>query len=198
MKKLLFALFFGLLLSISCSKKKEDPAPADTQVKFTAIDKLGNAVVGATVRLYNNVDDLSNEVTPVATATTGAGGVATIGGLKSVQYAFLIESGCLTNFNNGAQFQSPITANQTNTAIVTLNESGSYKFINNSNNPYYLYVNGTYIRELAGKTSYTKSKQETGSYTFRVLQKSGYVFSPTDITYTGSITCSGTTQISFP
>jgi hypothetical protein len=38
----------------------------------------------------------------------------------------------------------------------------------------------------------------TANYTIRILQVSGYVFEPTDRTYTGSVTCGGTLVATFP
>jgi len=38
----------------------------------------------------------------------------------------------------------------------------------------------------------------TGSYSIRVLQLSGYVFTPTDQTYTGTLSCGQTMTTTFP
>ncbi|MCL2328873.1 MAG: hypothetical protein FWC39_10245 [Bacteroidetes bacterium] len=61
-------------------------------------------------------------------------------------------------------------------------KTGTLKLSNLSDNPYQIYIDGIYVFDVAG--NYTKSiEKATGEYTVRVLQKSGYLFYPTEETH---------------
>ncbi|MDD5358553.1 MAG: hypothetical protein PHX80_05360 [Candidatus Nanoarchaeia archaeon] len=74
--------------------------------------------------------------------------------------------------------------------------TGSLTFSNISLNPYYLYVNG----ELKGIVNnvLTLKEMPTGVYTIRVVQESGYLLTPTEKTYTGTLDCAGSLNTVFP
>jgi len=74
---------------------------------------------------------------------------------------------------------------------------GEIQFVNNSSNPYYIYISGVLQTTLPGMTYITYSVN-VGSYTCRVLQKSGYAVYPTDQSYTANVTKGGTAVVSFP
>ena len=78
-----------------------------------------------------------------------------------------------------------------------LKGTGLIKFTNNSSNPYDVYVNGTLVHEMSGKSVESDYHLE-GTYTIRVLQVSGYVFTPTDESFTGNVVCGGTLNVAFP
>lgn len=52
------------------------------------------------------------------------------------------------------------------------------RIVNNSSNPYYLYVNGSYNSSMQGNT-FTDLTLNEGSYNFKVEQISGFLFYPT-------------------
>jgi len=52
------------------------------------------------------------------------------------------------------------------------------RIVNNSSNPYYLYVNGSYNSSLQGNT-FTDLTLNEGGYNFKVEQISGFLFYPT-------------------
>ena len=87
------------------------------------------------------------------------------------------------------------TGSRCETAII---KTGSIQFVNNSSNPYYIYISGVLKTTLDGGYYVTYSNVSVGSYSCRVLQKSGYAVYPTDQTYTAVVTNGGTAVISFP
>lgn len=75
--------------------------------------------------------------------------------------------------------------------------TGTIQFVNNSSNPYSMYINGSPKGTLPGKNT-TTFTVDYGSYSCRVVQNSGYVLYPTDKTYTGTVSSSGGMVVSFP
>ena len=186
------------LLIFSCKKSGGD-APPDTTLTISVADDLGNKISGASVTLYSNIDDWAlgqNEVAPIK--TTDSKGEVIFTGLSPIKYYWGITSGCKSNINGSNTTASPISRNINNTVGAIVKSTGIIKFVNNSSNPYRIYVNGAIqIESMEGKS--TKSFYYTeGSYNIRVLQLSGYAISPTDKTYTGNVTCGGTLIASFP
>lgn len=86
-------------------------------------------------------------------------------------------------------------ANFTNTSI---DQAGALVFKNVSSNLYRVYVNGSQVVELPGGLSYKLAYKPTGAYSIRVLQLNGYIVSPTDQTFTGTLTCGGSLTTTFP
>lgn len=75
--------------------------------------------------------------------------------------------------------------------------TGTIQFVNNSENPYKVYIDNTYKTSLLGCTTVTYNIAY-GSHTCRVIQESGYLVSPTDETFTGVVSTSKNMVISFP
>ena len=74
---------------------------------------------------------------------------------------------------------------------------GTIEFINNSTNPYTVSVSGYGSFVLGGK-KYTERSYEKGSYSIYVKQNSGYLFYPTEETYTVRVSCGSYNVVSFP
>lgn len=73
--------------------------------------------------------------------------------------------------------------NKSITKILTLPApTGKLKLVSTSDNPYQIYIDGTYQLNIEGHgvEMFTLTQ---GTHTVRVLQISGYLFSPTDETY---------------
>lgn len=184
-----------LILTIACKKETTPLPPPETSLKITVNDELGNAVSGATVAL---LDD--EELTQIGvTQTTDANGVVTFQKLTPRKYAWAAVKGCKNNANGSGISVSPLTANITNTVTTVISGTGTISLTNISTNPYHVYVNGELMfSSMPGGTTETLQFRPTGNYTIRILQVSGYVFEPTDITYTGNLECGGTLVASFP
>ncbi len=71
------------------------------------------------------------------------------------------------------------------------------QFVNNSNNPYTVYIDGSSRGTLNGKAS-VSYKVTVGSHIARVLQNSGFAFTTTDQSYTITLSCDETGVVSFP
>lgn len=84
------------------------------------------------------------------------------------------------------------------TTTQSLPTTGSIQAINNSSNPYNVYVNGALQFTQSGGTSHTITNVSPGYYTIRVLQQSGYIVYPTDETFNGNVTAGNTLIISYP
>lgn len=77
--------------------------------------------------------------------------------------------------------------------------TGSILIVNNSSNPYDIFINGALeINDMPGQSVQNFEKKPTGSYSIRVKQVSGYLIYPTEQTYEGTVTDKGTLVISFP
>lgn len=79
----------------------------------------------------------------------------------------------------------------------TSSNTGTIKFVNQSNNPYYIFVDGASKGEMSGNSSkdFTVSY---GLYKCRVLQKSGYALYPTDKSYSGEVKQGQNIVVTFP
>lgn len=77
--------------------------------------------------------------------------------------------------------------------------TGTITLLNNSANPYNVYVNGALaVTSMEGETVKDLDLKPIGSYSIRVLQVNGYAFYPTDLTFSGTLAKGGTLFISFP
>jgi len=74
---------------------------------------------------------------------------------------------------------------------------GTIQFINNSTNPYDVYIAAVFQTTLEGRHSISYTIDE-GSYTCRVIQKSGYLTYPTDQSYPVVVVKGGSQVVSFP
>lgn len=195
--KIKFAYLACICLTtiISCKKETIPQTPPDTSLEITVSDELGNRVAGASVAL---LDD--EELTPMGESqTTDVNGIVTFKNLEARKYAWAAVKGCKNNANGSGISVSPLTANIKNTVNTVISGTGTISLYNNSTNPYHVYLNGELIiSSMLGGTTQELQFKPTGSYTIRILQVSGYVFEPTDITYTGNLACGGTLISTFP
>ena len=74
---------------------------------------------------------------------------------------------------------------------------GTIRFVNNSTNPYTVSVSGYGSFVLPGK-KWIEKNYDKGSYVIQVKQNSGYLFYPTEETYTVRLGCGDNTTCSFP
>ena len=74
-----------------------------TTLHVTVRNDLGNTVEGATVRLFENEEDYTQEENAAAEGTTDAKGVAKFKDLKAIPYYVLVEKDDLNNFGGGEQ-----------------------------------------------------------------------------------------------
>lgn len=170
-----------------------------TSLQISVKDNIGNPVSGATVKLYSTETDFINETNQVLTTqSTNTSGVVVFKPLTASKYYWKIVNGCQRNIYTSYTSTSALTLNINNLVTCVLGGTGTLTLINNSANPYDIYLNGTlqFVNMAGG--SRKDLLVPTGNYTIRVLQKSGYVLTPTDKTYTGSLVCGGTLSTTFP
>jgi hypothetical protein len=175
---------------LSC--KKENIAPPDTSITILVNDESGNIVPGATVDLFASLTTNDSIV-----QVTNSKGMATFKALSPIVYYWTVVSGCKTNLGSSTSTIYPITKNTDNQMGTVIKGTGLINFTNNSSNPYDVYVNGTLVHEMNGNSVESDYHIE-GTYTIRVLQVSGYLFTPTDETFTGNVVCGGTLNVVFP
>jgi hypothetical protein len=199
MKKVIFLIIalIGLMTINSC--KKEEVKPTPTSLEVTLKDNLGNKISGASVKLYSSQTNWNNGANQVGTTQfSDASGKVKFNDLSNIKYFWFAEKDCQNNVNGGITTTSALTANVNNTVDVILSSTGTLKFVSTSSNPYRIYINGNAAFDMNGGTTQFKYYMPTGSYSIRVLQLSGYVISPTDKTYTGTIGCGQTLTTTFP
>jgi PKD repeat protein len=172
---------------------------APTALEITVKDNLGNAVSGATVKLYSSLSDWTNGTNQLLTTlTTNASGVVKFNPLTAIKYFWLVSSGCRNNILGGSTTTNALTANVTNTVTTIIDGTGTLVVNNTSSNPYDVYINSVLqVASMAGGTS-RQFTAPVGTYVIRVVQKSGFVVFPTDKSYNANLTCGGTVTTTFP
>jgi len=196
MKKTILILMAVIGLTVLSYCKKE---PAPTSLELVLKDDLGNIVPGASVELYSSETDWNAGTNQIGTTlTSDASGKVKFTNVSNIKYYWFAEKDCKNNVNGAITSASPLTANTTNSINVILTGTGTLKFISTSPNPYRIYINGIVAFDMNGGTTKYQYYTPTGSYSLRVLQLSGYAISPTDKTYTGTLTCGSTLVTTFP
>ena len=186
------------LSTIMFSCKKDNPSP-ETSLEVDLVDNLGNPISGASVKLYYTNTDWNNDTNQIGqTQTSDLTWKVVFPNLSAIKYFWFAEKDCENNVYGAATTSNPLTGGIKNTVTSVLSGTGTLVFGNNSKNPYHVYLNGTLAFDLNGGSTMTYRYQQLGSYTIRVLQISGYVVTPTDITYTGTLNCGGTLTTTFP
>lgn len=191
---LILIVVIGLASFNSC-----DVEPNPTSLEITVKDDLGNPISGATVKLYIEFADLQNQRDQIGTTQiSDALGKVKFDNLDAIKYYWFAESDCLNNYNGSVTTTDALTEGLNNTLTTILTSTGTLKLKSNSTNPYKIYINGTYEFDVEGGETTYSFYRPTGSYSIRVLQKSGYLIYPTDITYTGTINCGSNFEVIFP
>lgn len=172
---------------------------APTSLEITVKDNLGNAVSGASVKLYSSVTDWTNGTNQILTTlTTDAAGVVKFSPLSAIKYYWYVSSGCKNNSYGSNTTTNALTANTNNTVTTIVDGTGTLIINNTSTNPYDVYINNVLqVSSMPGGTS-KQFSAPVGAYIIRVLQKSGYLVFPTDKTYNVNLTCGGTITTTFP
>lgn len=204
-------LTFALLLFVvlfSCKKEeKEDTNPSKkvkteeevkvpTHLNIAVKNELGNTVSGATVTLYLNKMDYQNKANPVKSAITNEDGIALLAFLEPLAYYIYVEEGCQNNTYGGVALQNEINYGTTTYSTIIVQSMGAINFVNFSKNLYSIYLDGDYLIDLKGGGSYEIDKQLVGNHSIRIVQQTGYIFSPTDETYTVKVTCGTSSSFS--
>lgn len=200
MKKIKLAL--GLLLAIamlnSCSEETVEPMPTST-LELTIKNELGNLIPGATVKLYSNETDWRNQTNQIgSTKITGSDGIVNFTNIDDIKYYWYVEKDCENNVNGAVTTVTPLSNTLKNRLDVILKQTGNIRFQNNSTNPYRVYINEAESFDMPGNTFLVRSSVNTGNYSIRVLQISGFAFTPTEETYTGNVGCGQTLNVTFP
>ncbi|HPY82149.1 MAG: hypothetical protein M0R02_01275 [Bacteroidales bacterium] len=191
----------GLLVFNSCKKENDSVSPLtnSTSLELTIKNNIGNSISGASVKLYASGIDRSNKTNQVGTTQfSDASGKVVFNELSNIKYYFLVEKDCQNNINGGVTTTSALIANKTTVLDIILSETGTLKFVNTSSNPYRVYINGSVAFDMNGGTTKYENYMSTGFYSIRVLQLSGYLFTATDKTYTGTLGCGQTMTVTFP
>lgn len=194
-------IFIPLLLILAaCSKSSNGPVtPPDTILQVKLINETTGAFAsGATVKLYISLADYQANTNSIATQTADASGTVKFTGLQSKVYHWYASDGCCDNTFTTNATSAAIPSGSLTVMNSSIASTGTLKFVNNSSHPYQVSVNGVVaIASQASGTTY-QAKRPAGAYTIRVLQLSGYVITPTDQTYTGTLTCGATLTTTYP
>ncbi len=200
MKKLLTltGLLIGLTIITSCKKEDKEPEKT-TSLEISIKDELGNAVSGASVKLYSSDSDWKNGTDQVgSTQYSDASGTVKFDNLSNIRYYWFAEKDCKNNFNGSNTTTTPLTSKTNNTVNSIIYGTGTLKFVSTSSNPYRIYINGSAVFDMNGGATEIRTYMPAASYSLRVLQLSGYLIYPTDQTYTGVLGCGQTLTTTFP
>jgi hypothetical protein len=184
------ALVFSLIVS-ACSKSgggSNNPVPAGaTSLVVSVIDSTGRASANAIVTLYRSDKDISQETNPIASKTTGTDGKVTFNSLNPIEYFFRANNGPENNYRSTTKTPSAIIKGQANTISTTvrhprtdcnLYQSSWITIYNISPDPYDLEINGAVVRRMASNSN-VFYMLGAGTHSFRAIQVSGYVLTPT-------------------
>lgn len=197
-----FFIFLIAAALFGCSKRSGTVSPpAPTQIQFTVTDENNANASGAAVKLYRTLSDYTNGSNAIGPFFTGSNGQVTIGStvaLESIPYYVDIRLGCKNNALLDNRLTQAPPAGLTSTVTAKVQSTGTIRLVNNSANPYRIYINGLiWISSMASGTVNLPDMQAR-AYSIRVLQISGYAITPTDQTYTGTLTCGSTLITNFP
>lgn len=192
------AIFAACVSFSSCSKNSDATTPI-TSLQVTVTSSGGAPLSGANVKIFTTLSDYNNQINAAGTQVTNSLGVAVFdkGILPISYYVYADDGGCKANLYGLTQ-TGTLASSKTNLFSTSVDAIGKLTFTNNSIYPYKVYVNGSVaIASLQGLTSQTLYSL-AGNYTIRVLQLSGYTTTPTDKTYTGTVTCGSELTTRFP
>lgn len=204
MKKAIL-LFAISSIAFSCKKKEDNPQPVlqpqpapvvqPTTVEVKVIDEIGNSMPNATVTLIKQTfsvalfsNDTTFEYTTIASGKTNDRGVFKTTTDANIKIYYTIEAGeCLEQ--SSSTFIGNTTPNVNNIVTVVMkNTAGTLKIVNNNDDPFYIYKDGTLWFTAEAGMNYTY-KLKNGTYSIRALQKSGYLVNPTDATVSKTVSC---------
>jgi hypothetical protein len=188
------------LLLNSCSKKDvpPPPPPSSTDLKIVVSDPGGARVANAGVWLYNTQSDWTYSTNPIKHLTTDANGEVLFTKLSPVRYWYSVKIGCMNNNNTAHAVSTSLPSGKTTTAATILQQTGTLRFVNRSSNPYRIYINGVQVIDQNGGSTLDLQLEPAEPKTIRVLQLSGYAVSPTEKTYTGTLSCGGLLTTTYP
>lgn len=159
---------------------------------------MGNNINAASIKLYQSESDYLNKRNMVAGASTDIRGLAIFSGLLPIKYYFSVDKGCLTNMFAGVVTDASLVQGQRHNVTCIVDETGTLNIRNTSANPYDVWLNGELlVSAMPGNTSETYIAKK-GFHQIRVIQKSGYLITPTDKTYNGNINCNSILTCTFP
>jgi len=170
-----------------------------TALQIKVLDNLGNAIVGASVKLYPSQTDylnLTNQV--LTTQITNSQGIVTFQPLNPTKYYWQAILDCKTNIFGSVTTTNNLLPNTTNTVQTVLNSTSVITLSNNSTNPYSVSLDGTIINSSMAGNSSISYPIPSGNHTIVVTQLSGYILLPTIKTYTINPSCGQTLTQSFP
>lgn len=75
--------------------------------------------------------------------------------------------------------------------------TGDLTFVNSHEDPYDVYVNGGVVFTMSAYSTNSRDGVGAGNVSLRFIQKSGYFFYPTEITYTVSLQACENKTVSF-
>ena len=160
-----------------------------TSLNVSVLDINGLAVSGATVSLYSSYLDYFNKTNVISTETTNSNGLVTFNKLSTIVYYYYVSTGCKNNFNSTYYTPTALLSGSSPTISTRVNGVGKVIVSNYSSDTYEVFLNTTSFGNLLSAQSLTISNYPIGSYTLKVVQKTGYIGYPTTKTYTVNVTC---------
>lgn len=192
------AAFASILLIAACSKHSNS---LGTSLKITVTDTLNSPIAGATVELYSSFAawSVTTGTNQVDSGTTDQNGNVVFSHLQPLQYYWHIDQGCRANVFGYSSISTvnPISANVENDFTCILGPLGIVEYVNTSTDPYAVYLDGNEI-EIMGGDSTLEFQTNAGNHTLTAIQQSGYTTTPVNETKTGSMSCGGTLEFTFP
>ena len=203
-KSLVGTLLIFILISISSCSKDDSltnyETSQNTSMKLSIIDNHGNNVAGAKVSIYQSHSDWEHRTNQIGkTQVTNSQGNVVFDNLSPIKYFWFIEKGCKNNYNGPVTSQNPISEGHQNIINnIIISSSGTIKLDNYSNNPYNIYINGTFEFALKGNETRYLKNTKLGAYSIKVVQISGYALYPTIKNYNINVKCGQIKAVNFP
>lgn len=77
-------------------------------------------------------------------------------------------------------------------------ETGDIRMVNNSTNPYFIYLDGVFKTTVNGQSTFLLTEVPEGNRRIKAEQKSGYIFTPTVVEKTIAVFGCQTEEFFFP
>jgi hypothetical protein len=189
-----------IIAVIQSCKKDEAPPPPPTTLALNIKDSIGNAVSGATVKLYTSKSDLRMQKNQVGeTLIADAEGKVKVSGINNLKYYWFVEMGCQNNSNGMLTSASDLVSNTDNSFDVAIQPTGTLAFANRSTDPYKIFVDGIEYMQLPGHTIIYFDEMPLASYSIKVVQVVRNQIYPAEETFSGTLSsCGSSIEFHFP
>lgn len=121
MHKLYQNLLILLIISLTITFNSCEKTDVNPQLQITVLDINNNKVNGATVELYNSLEDWDGRINKIANSSTNNDGIVIFSDLNEIVYYFYAVKDSLNNSESGIMLKDPLQKNKLVKILTTIN-----------------------------------------------------------------------------